>query len=108
MTQLDPLNSTTILGKADIDEITLHNQEAIDYCLVTVKNVAGEFKPNQDIILSTNARENLTERVFDTIKEVNVKTIGGITQDGLGYNVDDKIIVKDTQNKIIGSTSSAP
>ena len=104
VTQLDPLNSTTILGKADIDEITLHNQEAIDYCLVTVKNVAGEFKPNQDIILSTNARENLTERVFDTIKEVNVKTIGGITQDGLGYNVDDKIIVKDTQNKIIGST----
>ena len=72
--------------------------------LVTVKMSRVSSSQIQDIILSTNARENLTERVFDTIKEVNVKTIGGITQDGLGYNVDDKIIVKDTQNKIIGST----
>ncbi len=104
ITELDPKNNTTILGKAEIDEITLHNQEAIDYCLITVKNVSGTFTPNQDVIISKGSRENLRERIFDTIQEVNLATVNGVTQDGLGYNIDDSIVVKDLQNKIIGST----
>jgi len=84
-----------INASADIDNIIFRFDTAtkVDYAEIILKNRIGEFLPNFKVILENDS--TVKETVFDLVSEVKPSLVGGITQDGEGYALNDIVLIKD-------------
>lgn len=84
-----------INASADIDNIIFRFDTAtkVDYAEIVLKNRVGEFLPNFKVILENDS--TIKETVFDLVSEVKPSLVGGITQDGSGYALNDTVLIKE-------------
>ena len=84
-----------INASADIDNIIFRFDTAtkVDYAEIVLKNRVGEFLPNFKVILENDS--TIKETVFDLVSGVKPSLVGGITQDGSGYALNDTVLIKE-------------
>ena len=84
-----------INASADIDNIIFRFDTAtkVDYAEIILKNRIGEFLPNFKVILENDS--TIKETVFDLVSEVKPSLVGGVTQDGSGYALNDTVLIKE-------------
>ena len=100
----DQNSSSRIVASGFIDDITFKEENGIDHALIKVVAKFGNFVSNHEVIFSIDGQNNIRETPFDILSTLGLAVVAGVTQDGIGYDQDDQVIIRDSNNKIVGTT----
>lgn len=99
---LDDLNSP-LTATAFVDDIIfkLDDSTKTDYADIILKERVGQFRSSLPVEFSKSGVRNRRENVFNLLKELKPRLVGGVTQDGSKYSIGESVLVRDAKNKIV-------